>query len=277
MRKKGNGENVSMARTAKISIQGVSKEFHMKDGKLSALEGIDIDVMPGEFLCIVGPSGCGKSTLLSIIAGLQRPEKGRVLIDGKEIRGPGPDRVVMFQESALFPWLTAIQNVEFGLKMKGVPEKERKEAALRYLRLVSLQRFENSYVHELSGGMKQRVALARALAMEPEVLLMDEPFAALDAQSRDQFHVELQQIWMKTGQTIIFVTHNVSEAVCLGDRVVLFTYRPGRVKKEYKVEYPRPRESRGVPKLASISSRILDELRVEFERYMTEALHDGRG
>lgn len=260
----------------KISISDVWKEFLMKDGKLSALEGISIDVRQGEFLCIVGPSGCGKSTLLSIIAGLTTPEKGSVLVNGTKVGGPGPDRVVMFQESALFPWLTAIQNIEFGLRMMGVGETERRKRALRYLSLVSLERFKNSYVHELSGGMKQRVALARALAMEPEVLLMDEPFAALDAQSRDQFHIELQQIWMKTGQTIIFVTHNVSEAVCLGDRVVLFTYRPGRIKREFRIDYPRPRESRGVPRLSAITSRILGELRVEFERYMAEALHDGR-
>lgn len=276
MSRKGRGEGREPRRAAKISIQAVSKDFVMKDGKLSALDGIDIDVKPGEFLCIVGPSGCGKSTLLNIIAGLEKPEKGRVLIDGKAVGGPGPDRVVMFQESALFPWLTVVQNIEFGLKMKGLGEKERRETALEFLSLVSLERFENSYIHELSGGMKQRVALARALAMEPEVLLMDEPFAALDAQSRDQFHIELQQIWMKTGQTIVFVTHNVSEAVCLGDRVILLTYRPGKVKKEFHVDYPRPRESRGVPKLASIASRVLDELKVEFERYMTEAFHDGR-
>jgi len=276
MKAKVSGKAAREGRAAKISIRGVSKEFLMKDGKLSALDGIDIDVLEGEFLCVVGPSGCGKSTLLSIIAGLEKPDRGRVLLDGNEVRGPGPDRVVMFQESALFPWLTAVQNIEFGLKMKGVDAKERRLLALKFLKLVSLERFQNSFVHELSGGMKQRVALARALAMEPEVLLMDEPFAALDAQSRDQFHFELQQIWMKTGQTIVFVTHNVSEAVCLGDRVVLLTYRPGKVKKEFLVDYPRPRESRGVPKLAAIASRILSELKVEFERYMKEALHDGR-
>ncbi|MFH0884648.1 MAG: ABC transporter ATP-binding protein [Candidatus Micrarchaeota archaeon] len=276
MKRRMRESGAQEGRVAKISIQGVSKEFLMKDGKLSALEGIDIDVAEGEFLCIVGPSGCGKSTLLNIIAGLETPERGRVLVSGKEVRGPGPDRVVMFQESALFPWLSAVQNIEFGLKMKGVGEKERRRVARHYLGLVNLERFENSFVHELSGGMKQRVALARALAMEPEVLLMDEPFAALDAQSRDQFHIELQQIWMKTGQTIVFVTHNVSEAVCLGDRVILLTYRPGRVKKEFHVDYSRPRESRGVPKLAAIASRILGELKVEFERYMKEALHDGR-
>ncbi|MCI0504005.1 ABC transporter ATP-binding protein [Candidatus Micrarchaeota archaeon] len=259
-----------------ISIQGVWKEFLMKNGRLSALEDISIDVRKGEFLCVIGPSGCGKSTLLSIIAGLTTPERGRVLIGGKEVKGPGRDRVVMFQESALFPWLTAIQNIEFGLKMKGVREKERKGLALHYLGLVSLERFGNSYIHELSGGMKQRVALARALAMDPEVLLMDEPFAALDALSRDQFHKELQEIWMKTGHTIIFVTHNVSEAVCLGDRVVLFTYRPGKVKEEFCIEYPRPRESRGAPKLDAIESKILRELEVEYARYREEMLHDGR-
>jgi len=260
---------------AKIQVRDVWKEFQMKDGRLSALEGITIDVRAGEFLCIVGPSGCGKSTLLNIIAGLAKPERGSILINGKEVAGPGPDRVVMFQESALFPWLTAVQNIEFGLRMNGTGDGAAREKARRFLHLVNLERFENSYIHELSGGMKQRVALARALAMEPEVLLMDEPFAALDAQSRDQFHIELQQIWAKTGQTIIFVTHNVSEAVCLGDRIILLTYRPGRIKKEFQVDYPRPRESRGVPKLAAIASKILAGLRTEFERYMEESLHDG--
>jgi NitT/TauT family transport system ATP-binding protein len=200
-----------------------------------------------------------------------------VLVDGKEVDGPGSDRVVMFQESALFPWLNVLQNIEFGLKMKGFGMKERGRLALRYLDLVSLGHFRDSYVHELSGGMKQRVALARALAMEPEILLMDEPFAALDAQSRDQFHRELQQIWMKTKKTIVFVTHNVSEAVCLGDRVIVLTYRPGRVKKEFKVSYPRPREYRGAPRLAAITAKVLGELKDEFTKSTREALHENGG
>ncbi len=259
---------------AKISIEGVSKEFLMRDGLLSALDGIDIEIADGEFVCIVGPSGCGKSTLLNIIAGLTKPDRGRVLVDGSEVTGPGPDRVIMFQESALFPWLSVAQNVEFGLKMRGMPDKERGRVAADYLRLVSMDHFGGSFVHELSGGMKQRVALARALAMEPDILLMDEPFAALDAQSRDQFHLELQRIWMKTKQTIVFVTHNVSEAVALGDRVIVLTYRPGRVKKEFRVAYPRPREFRGEPELARLTSKVLDTLKAEFTRSTKEALHE---
>lgn len=264
------------AADAKISIRGVHKSFVTKGGRLSALEGIDLDMAEGEFVCIVGPSGCGKTTLLNVISGLIRPERGAVFVDGGEVRGPGPDRVVMFQEAALFPWLTVLENIEFGMKMQGVGERERRTRALNHLELVGLGNFADAWVHELSGGMKQRAALARALAMEPSVLLMDEPFAALDAQSRDRLHDDLQRIWMKSRKTIVFVTHNVSEAVTLGDRVVLLTYRPGRVKREFKVGEKRPRKSRGVPKLDEITLRILDELKVESDRYVEEAYHDGR-
>jgi len=255
-----------------ITMEGVWKDFRMGDGRLSALEDINLEIKDGEFVCIVGPSGCGKTTLLNLIAGLVKPSKGRVLLDGKGIEGPKPDRVMMFQEAALFPWLTVSQNVEFGLKMKGMSGKERRAIALGYLKLVRLSRFKDSNVHELSGGMKQRVALARALAMDPEVLLMDEPFAALDAQTRDRFHLELQQIWAKTRKTIVFVTHNVSEAVALGDRVLMLTYRPGRIKKEFKVDYPRPRQFRRSPELAGITAKVLDELEVEMNRAMKEEL-----
>ncbi|HSB46810.1 MAG TPA: ABC transporter ATP-binding protein [Candidatus Bilamarchaeum sp.] len=258
---------------AKIRLEGVCKEFAMRNGTLTALEGIDLEVHEGEFLCIVGPSGCGKSTLLNIIAGLVKPDRGRVLVGGKEVAGPGPDRVVMFQESALFPWLSVIQNVEFGLRMKGgFSKEETRERAKKHLKMVRLSKFGDSFVHELSGGMKQRVALARALAMEPEILLMDEPFAALDAQTRDRFHTELQDIWSSTGKTVVFVTHNVSEAVCLGDRVAVMTYRPGRIKKEFGVGLPRPRKSRGSAPLAKTASRILEQLDREVDRALMEEL-----
>jgi len=250
----------------KIRLDGVCKGFPMGNRKLAALENIDMMVAPGEFVCVVGPSGCGKTTLLNIVAGLTEPDRGSVLLDGKPAVGPAPDRVVMFQEAALFPWLTVMENVEFGLRMKNLGKEERRRIATRYLDMVRLSHFGDSFVHELSGGMKQRTALARALAMDPDILLMDEPFAALDAQTRDRFHLELQQIWMKTKKTIIFVTHNVSEAVCLGDRVLVLSYRPGRIKKEFVVGHPRPREYRATPELAGITARVLDQLREEVEK-----------
>ena len=204
----------------KIRVDGVSRHFPSgHGGQLAALENINLEVLPGEFLCIVGPSGCGKSTLLHLIAGLDRPSTGEIWIDGRKVLEPGPDRILLFQELGLFPWLTARENVEFGLRQKGVNTKERREQAGYYLDLVHLSQFEEHHPHQLSGGMKQRVALARALAMQPDVLLMDEPFAALDAQTRDLLHDELERVWRETGQTIIFVTHNVREAVRLGDRV----------------------------------------------------------
>lgn len=260
----------------KVELKGISLSYATNDGtKLVALEDINLTVSPGEFLCIVGPSGCGKSTLLHLIAGLHRPSLGTALVDGKTVDSPGTDRILIFQELGLFPWLTVTQNVEFGMKMKGVAKAEREEKAQRYLRLVHLQRFANSYTHQLSGGMRQRVALARALAAEPDVLLMDEPFAALDAQTRDLLHDELERIWAETGRTIVFVTHNVREAVRLGDRVVLFTFRPARVKREFAVELPRPRQLEDVA-VAQCAGEILSELRDEINRslkdeYATEA------
>src|SRR6266850_1883878 len=192
--------------TNKIRMEGVSRHFPSgQSGQLAALENINLEVLPGEFLCIVGPSGCGKSTLLHLIAGLDRPSTGEIWIDGRKVQEPGPDRILLFQELGLFPWLTARENVEFGLRQKGVNTQERREQAGYYLDLVHLSQFEEHHPHELSGGMKQRVALARALAMQPDVLLMDEPFAALDAQTRDLLHDELERVWRETGQTIIFV------------------------------------------------------------------------
>jgi NitT/TauT family transport system ATP-binding protein len=241
---------------------------------LLALDHINLQVRSGEFVCIVGPSGCGKSTLLHLIAGLHQQTSGQILVDGKPVQGPGTDRIMIFQEHGLFPWLTVGQNVEFGMKMKGIPKAEREVKTRDYLRLVHLAKFKNSYIHQLSGGMRQRVAIARALATEPDVLLMDEPFAALDAQTRDLLHDELERIWSETGRTIIFVTHNVREAVRLGERVVLLTFRPGRVKSESHVELPRPRHLED-PAVAGFARKILDELRDEINRSLEVEYNEG--
>jgi NitT/TauT family transport system ATP-binding protein len=250
----------------KIRLQEVSLSYQTDTGsELLALDRIDLDVHPGEFLCIVGPSGCGKSTLLHLIAGLQKPTSGRISMDGESVTAPGTDRILIFQEHGLFPWLTVGQNVEFGMKMKGLSKAEREDRTRHYLRLVHLSQFKDSRPHQLSGGMRQRVALARALATEPDVLLMDEPFAALDAQTRDMLHDELEKIWAETGRTIIFVTHNVREAVRLGERVALMSFRPGRVKKEFLVNLPRPRHLEEV-EVARTAREILDHLRDEINK-----------
>jgi NitT/TauT family transport system ATP-binding protein len=250
----------------KVGLSEICLSYSTQSGeRLLALDRINLQVKPGEFLCIVGPSGCGKSTLLHLIAGLHRQTSGQILVDGKPVHGPGTDRILIFQELGLFPWLTVGQNVEFGMRMKGITKAEREEKTRYYLRLVHLSQFKDSYTHQLSGGMRQRVALARALATEPDVLLMDEPFAALDAQTRDLLHDELERIWAETGRTIIFVTHNVREAIRLGDRVVLLTFRPGRVKREFPVDLPRPRVLEDVH-VAHAARAILDELREEINR-----------
>lgn len=206
---------------AKLSVRKVIKRFRGSAGTVTALWDVNLDVGHGEFVILVGASGCGKSTLLNIVAGLDKADEGEVLMDQRPVRGPGPERAMVFQDGGLFPWLTAVKNVEFGLRQIGVPKAERHERAMRALETVHLAKFANSCLHELSGGMRQRVAIARALAVEPRVLLMDEPFSALDAQTREDLYVELQRIWERTGATILFVTHNVREAVTLGDRVVL--------------------------------------------------------
>src|ERR1700690_3984444 len=250
----------------KVALDGISLSYRTTSGeRLLALDNISLEVEPGEFLCIVGPSGCGKSTLLPLIAGLNPQTSGKVLVDGSPVSGPGTDRILIFQELGLFPWLTVGGNVEFGMKMKNVPKAEREEKIQYYLRLVHLSKFRDSYIHQLSGGMRQRVALARALPTEPDVLLMDEPFAALDAQTRDLLHDELERIWAETGRTIIFVTHNVREAIRLGDRVVLLTFRPGRVKCEFPIDLPRPRVLEDTH-VAHKAREILDELRSEINR-----------
>jgi NitT/TauT family transport system ATP-binding protein len=258
----------------KLEIRGVSKIFHGKGGALTALGSIDLNVQAGEFVCLLGPSGCGKSTLLNIIAGLDRPTLGQVHMDGQLVERAGTDRVMIFQNAALFPWLNVMDNVEFGLRMGGMPKKERQAIARRYLRMVNLSDFEQAFVHELSGGMRQRVALARALALDPDVLLMDEPFGALDAQTRDILHDELQTIWSSTGKTVLFVTHNVREAVVLGDRVVVFSARPGQIKKEFSVNLPRPRhiESYAVVDLAREVMAVLRDDVMTSDRELNQAI-----
>jgi NitT/TauT family transport system ATP-binding protein len=227
---------------ARIRFESVTKTFPVRGARgevFTALDGIDLEVRAGEFLCLVGPSGCGKSTLLDLLGGLTTPSSGRVLVDGREVEGPGLDRGIVFQQYALLPWRTARGNVEFGLEAKGVPRRERVEQALHHLELVGLAGFEDRYPHELSGGMKQRVALARSLAFDPDVLLMDEPFAALDAQTRDLLQAELVRIWERTGKTVLFITHGIDEAVFLGRRVAVMTSRPGRIKALVDVELDR--------------------------------------
>ncbi len=264
-----------LAEIPKVALSDICLSYRTQSGeRLLALDHINLQVKPGEFLCIVGPSGCGKSTLLHLIAGLHQQSSGQILVEGKCVHGPGPDRILIFQELGLFPWLTVGQNVEFGMKMKGLGKAEREEKTRRYLRLVHLVQFKDSYTHQLSGGMRQRVALARALATEPDVLLMDEPFAALDAQTRDLLHDELERLWAETGRTIIFVTHNVREAIRLGDRVALLTFRPGRVKREFPVNLPRPRVLEDVH-VAHAAREILDELREEINRSLEVEYNEG--
>jgi NitT/TauT family transport system ATP-binding protein len=246
---------------AKLIVESVSKQFTSSRATVQALDNVSLVVAEGEFVCLIGPSGCGKSTLLDIMAGLTAPDSGMVLADGKRVEGPGRQRLVMFQESALFPWLDTFGNVMFGLKLReDLTHRERKDIADHFLKLVGLEKFKHAHVHELSGGMKQRVALARALAPDPQVLLMDEPFAALDALTRDQLYDDIQRIWIESRKTIVFVTHNVREAVCLGDRVVLMSPSPGRIAQTFDIPLPRPRDINS-PDLAGYTSRIAAALK----------------
>jgi NitT/TauT family transport system ATP-binding protein len=261
---------VESGEAPKVSLHDISLSYKTTNGgRLLALDRINLHVRSGEFLCIVGPSGCGKSTLLHLIAGLHQQTSGTVVVDNKPVNGPGTDRILIFQELGLFPWLNVADNVDFGMKMKGLAKTERRERTDYYLRLVHLVQFKDSYIHQLSGGMRQRVALARALATEPDVLLMDEPFAALDAQTRDLLHDELERIWAETGRTIIFVTHNVREAVRLGDRVALLTFRPGRVKREFPIDLPRPRQLEDVS-VARNAREVLEDLREEINKSLED-------
>jgi len=255
------------SRKESIALSGVFRSYANSRGSFTpALQNIDLEIEQGEFVCIVGPSGCGKSTLLHLLAGLYKPTTGQVIVDGNPVQGPGTDRILLFQELGLFPWLTVRQNVEFGMKMAGVSKDERKDRARTFLRMVHLSHFEDHHIHQLSGGMKQRVALARSLALHPKILLMDEPFAALDAQTRDMLHDELERLWKETSPTIVFVTHNVREAVRLGDRVVLLSSRPGRVVAEFDVDIDRPRRIDST-EIANAAATITDRLREEVRKH----------
>ena len=250
----------------KLSVRGVSKSYVSTRGeRIQALDDISFDVAPGEFVCLIGPSGCGKSTLLNLVAGLERPDGGEIRINDRPVTHPGPDRAVLFQEPSLFPWMTVLGNVEFALQLVGVPKVERAERATTWLRKVHLTRFANAQPHELSGGMRQRAALARALAARPEVLLGDEPFGALDAQSREILQQELQQVWSEAGNTFVFVTHNVREAVFLADRVIVMSARPGMLLAEYRITAPRPRTFEDVL-LTKVVVDVHDNLAKEVER-----------
>ncbi|MDD3887914.1 MAG: ABC transporter ATP-binding protein [Patescibacteria group bacterium] len=240
----------------RLRIRNIRKNFKTKNGSVCALDNINLDIQPGEFVCLVGPSGCGKSTLLNIMAGLEKQDSGRIKVDGKI--------GLMFQEPALFPWLKVKDNVGFGLKIKKLEKQKQEKFIDAHLKMVHLQNFAESYPHELSGGMKQRVALARTLILNPDILLMDEPFAALDAQTREILYKELQNIWQLTKKTVVFVTHNVREAVCLGDRVVVFSARPGRIKKIFDVDLSRPRDL-GNLELIKMSNKIMDVLKSEIK------------
>ena len=252
--------------SVKLQVRNLSKKFKATSSKnaeyVTAIDNISLTINDGEFVSIVGPSGCGKSTLLNILAGLDKPTEGEIILNGHQIDGTGPDRIIVFQENALFPWLKVIENVEFGLKVAGFQKEKRRQIALAHLETMQLTRFADSYVYQLSGGMKQRVALARALVMDPEILLMDEPFASLDSQTRDLLSVELQLIWSKTRKNIIFVTHNIMESVCLGDRVFVFTNRPGKIKREITIEHRRPRLTED-DELKPFYREVLGELKSE--------------
>jgi NitT/TauT family transport system ATP-binding protein len=242
----------------RLEIKNLSKTFVSASGEtVEALKDINLEIMDKEFICLLGPSGCGKTTLLRIIGGLDSATSGAVLLDGNSISGPDPKTAMIFQEYSLFPWRTVLNNITFGLEIQGVEKERRRQLALSFLDLVGLQGFERSFPYELSGGMRQRVAVARALAVEPEVLLMDEPFGALDAQTRNRMQKELLEIWEKTQKTIIFVTHSVDEAVYMSDRIVVLTRRPGTIREVMDVPIPRPRE-RTSTEFARIRRHVLD-------------------
>lgn len=250
-----------------LKTSGLSKTF--KNAAEPALSDINLEIEDGEFICIVGPSGCGKSTLLNLIAGLETPTAGSIILDDKEVKGPGADRVVMFQEPALYPWLNVIDNVKFGMKLAGVPKSEQEKRAEKYLKMVHLWDFREYAVHELSGGMKQRTALARALTMDSKIMLMDEPFSALDKQTINKLRAELEAIWEETRRTIIYVTHSVEEALYFADRIIILADRPGVVKSIVKIELPRPRQLDS-EEFVDIRKHLLDGLKVEVEKIEKE-------
>ena len=259
--------------TGAVRIDRIDKRYDSEGGDVLALQAIEATIGEGEFVCLLGPSGCGKSTLLRIIAGLIPATGGRVLIGSQPVQGCGPDRAFVFQDYALFPWMTVQENVAFGLAARGVPLEEQRRRALELLRVVGLAQFAEKFPHHLSGGMKQRVSIARALAVEPQILLMDEPFGALDAQTRSVMQEELLRIWERFRKTVIFVTHSISEALLLADTVLLMTARPGRIKSALRVELPRPRDE-GEPRMIELRRRLLAELSEEIARSMQQENED---
>ncbi len=246
-----------------LQLKNVTKTFH--DSGQDAVRNVNLEIKDGEFVCVVGKSGCGKSTLLNLIAGLEKPTSGEIQMDGSPITGPGSDRVVMFQDHALFPWLNVIQNVKFGMELAGIPKKEQEEKAMKYLRLMQLEEYRDYAVHQLSGGMRQRVALARALTLDSRILLMDEPFSALDKQTSNRLRAELQEIWMKTRRTIFFITHSVEEAVYLADRVIVLANGPDSVQDIVPIELERPRHVYD-ESFVEYRRQILDEVQREPEK-----------
>lgn len=252
--------------TVKVKIDNVKKIYNGRNGEIVALNGVSFDIMENEFVCVVGPSGCGKSTLLNIIAGLGNPTSGKVFVDNKEVVGTGIERGVVFQQYALFPWLTVRKNVEFGLKLKKLRKQEITEITNRYLDMVDLREFAECYPKELSGGMKQRVAIARAYAVNPEVLLLDEPFGALDAQARTQLQSELLKTWEKEKKTCFFITHDVDEAIILSQRVVIMSARPGRVKEivNINIPYPRTQETKMTKEFLDLKNYIWSQVYQEY-------------
>ena len=252
----------------RLKLEGIHKNF---DGsRTPVLTGIDLECRPGEFVVVVGPSGCGKSTLLNVVAGMVRPDGGTATLDGRPIVEPGPERAMVFQDHGLFPWLTAAQNIEFGLKMSGMARSERQDRVASALKMVHLSQSHGKLVHQLSGGMKQRVAIARALVMDPAVLLMDEPFAALDAQTRTLLHEQLQELWVQTHKTVLFVTHSVGEAVRLADRIVVLHAHPGRIRRKIEVGLPHPRDFDG-PEVSRLVQLVRREIEEEVNRVNAQA------
>lgn len=251
-----------------LKIEHVSKKY--SNSNTTILQDVSLQIEDGEFVCLVGPSGCGKSSLLNLIAGLEKPTEGKIFLNGKEITGAGADRVMMFQEAALFPWLNVKDNVKFGMRIAKVPEEEQEERTEKYLRMVHLTKFADYKISELSGGMRQRVALARALTLDSKVLLMDEPFSALDKQTKNILRDEIEKIWMETRKTVVFVTHSVEEAVFFGTRVVLMGVHPGGIRKIVSVELERPRQIDS-KEFVELRAELLKFLRKEVEKVTKEA------
>ncbi len=260
-----------------IEARDVSISFEARGSVIDAVQKVSIDVQPGEFVSLIGPSGCGKSTLMNAVAGFTMPDSGTLTVDGKTISGPGSDRGVVFQQYSLFPWMTVRKNVEFGLKMQGMPASQRETQARTLLGLAGLLAFENHYPSQLSGGMKQRVGIVRALATSPQVLLMDEPFGALDAQTRSVMQEILTNMWQRLRLSVLFITHDIEEAIFLSDRIYVMTARPGRIKAELKVDLPRPRkpEMMETPAFTAMERKIRALIREESLAAMGAELHDG--